>query len=304
MLYDRSQSGGPRRGVEVDDTDIYWCELTASDGNVVRGAPKNGRGPVRTLGRWYDFAFGRSLVVDDRYVYWLRPEETGLVHRVDKTGANPTTLPLPPGPDGKRFDIGPLAITDDALLLATHGCPYVLRVPKDGSPVTVWPVSPYPNLGVTTGLEMFGGLFYCANGSSIHSLDPATGAVTEIVSGQVRAGPMAMVGGDLYFVNEDRSPAETLEELALLRVGAATPAVLGSTFGFVGRLLYDEPRNALFWTTGLNWQYAEVATYGLGSASPPELLFDNQDVMGNSAADADYLYWLSEHAVTRLRKWP
>ena len=36
----------------------------------------------------------------------------------------------------------------------------------------------------------------------------------------------------------------------------------------------------------------------------PVLLLDGQNVMGDSASDADYLYWLSDYAVTRLHKWP
>jgi hypothetical protein len=50
-----SRPGAPQRGIEVDDTDVFWCEITFEEGNVVRAAPKNGAGPVRTLGRWYDF---------------------------------------------------------------------------------------------------------------------------------------------------------------------------------------------------------------------------------------------------------
>jgi hypothetical protein len=54
VLYDRAGSRpiNPRRGVEVDDRDIYWCEI--ADGNVVRAAPKSGGGAGRapiTAGR-------------------------------------------------------------------------------------------------------------------------------------------------------------------------------------------------------------------------------------------------------------
>jgi hypothetical protein len=34
------------------------------------------------------------------------------------------------------------------------------------------------------------------------------------------------------------------------------------------------------------------------------LLLDGQNIMGDSTADADYLYWQSDHAITRLHKWP
>jgi len=303
-LYDRSQFGGPRRGVEVDDTDIYWCELTAAEGNVVRAAPKDGRGPVRTLGKWYDFAFGRSLVVDQSHVYWLRPEETGALIRVNKDGTNPATIPLPGDSEGQRLDIGPLVDAADAVLVATHGCTHVMRVPKDGSPTSLWPVSPYSNAGATTGLESYDQLIYCANGPYIHTLDPATSTVTEIVSGQDHAGPMSRVGPDLYFANDDSLPSETNERLAVLRSSASEPADLGGAFGFVGRILHDAPRKTLHWVTGLHWAVANVVTYQLDSPDAPRLLFDGQDAMGSCTSDADHIYWLSEHAVTRLKKWP
>jgi hypothetical protein len=167
-------------------------------------------------------------------------------------------------------------------------------------------MSPYPNAGVTTGLESFDGLIYCANGAYIHTLDPDTGSVTEILSGQDHAGPMQKIGDNLYFANNDGLPAETHEELALLRLGAGgdPPTSLGSAFGPVGRLLYDERRRMLCWVTGLNWQFAEIVTHQLDTRDAPKVLFENQDVMGDSASDAEYLYWLSEHAVTRLEKWP
>lgn len=45
----RGGTGRPRRSLEVDATDVYWNELD-QDGMNVRAAPKNGAGPVRTLG--------------------------------------------------------------------------------------------------------------------------------------------------------------------------------------------------------------------------------------------------------------
>ena len=33
-----------------------------------------------------------------------------------------------------------------------------------------------------------------------------------------------------------------------------------------------------------------------------EMLFDKLDVMGTTAADSTYLYWLANHAVMRLKK--
>jgi len=303
ILYDRSGVGGPRRGVEVDDSDIYWCEVSAADGNVVRAAPKDGSGPVRTLGRWYDFSFGPSLVVDQAHVYWLDAEDTGRVVQVDKNGSNPKFFALPPDDAGKRLDIGPLTGTSDAIIVATHGCEKVIRVPKDGSPTSSWDVSPYDNAGATTSLRSYTDALYCANGAYIHKLDLTTGSVTPLVSSQDFAGALSLVDESLYFVN-NRGVANTGENLAVLPQGDAEVRGLGPAFGFVDQSQYDQARKVLYWTTGLNATTAEVARYQLGGTEPPELLFGSQDVMGGNASDATYLYWLSQKAVTRLQKWP
>jgi hypothetical protein len=126
--------------------------------------------------------------------------------------------------------------------------------------------------------------------------------VTEVVGGQDHAGPMVMVGGDLYFIN-DRGVANSSENLAVLPRGGVVRD-LGAAFGFVDQLEYDSARQALYWVTGLHWAVAEVVVYHLDGAFYPQLIFPAQDVMGSSASDTDYLYWLSEHAVTRLKKWP
>ena len=145
MLYGSRQA--TRRGIEVDDTDVFWCEVTLEEGNVVRAAPKNGAGPVRTLGRWYDFSTGRSLIVDEHHIYWMLPEDSGLLLRVDKDGNNPVSTPLPPGPINGRLQLGPLHDAGNAVIVATHGCKEIMRVPKDQRPLELWDLSPYPNGG-------------------------------------------------------------------------------------------------------------------------------------------------------------
>lgn len=145
VLYGSRQA--TRRGIEVDDTDVFWCEVTLEEGNVVRAAPKNGAGPVRTLGRWYDFSTGRSLIVDEHHIYWMLPEDSGSLLRVDKDGNNPVSTPLPPGPINGRLQLGPLHDAGNAVIVATHGCKEIMRVPKDQRPLELWDLSPYPNGG-------------------------------------------------------------------------------------------------------------------------------------------------------------
>jgi len=293
-----------RRGIEVDGNDVYWSEVSEREGNVVRAAPKNGSGPVRTLGQWYDFGNSRSLLVDDQHVYWLKSENTGGLLRVDKDGGNPVEIPLPADPNGGKLAIGPLAQTDDAVILATLSCSQVLSVSKDGSAITLWPLSKYPDAGGSTGLDSFDGIVYCSNGSHIHSLDPATGEVTEIVYDRQYLGALAMAGGALYFAINDNDVTKATETLGRYDAATGTATTVGPAFGTMIRLHYDDTRERLYWLTGLSLTAGNVVAYSPASSGLPELVFGGQDVQGSSAMDADYLYWASDQAVTRLHKTP
>jgi hypothetical protein len=310
IVYDRvGDVSRPRRGIEVEGPTIYWCEVSNVEGNVVRAAPKDGSGPIRTLGQWFDFAFNRSLVLDETHLYWLMPDDSRTqpqLVRVDRDGGNSTTTSIPTAGNGAKLsDFGPIAGTPDAVLLATFSCNTILRVPKDGSAIQSWTVSPYGGGGGVTGLEQFGDFIYCSNGSHIHRLDPATGAVSEMVSGQTLAGPMALINESLYFVNNDGDASPDSKD-NVARVSAAGGAAenLGPAFGSAARLLYDAPRHTIHWVTGLNFQTAKLVAYDVNASAEPVLVLNGQNVMGDSASDADYVYWLSDYAVTRLHKWP
>jgi hypothetical protein len=309
-VYDRitdEEANRPRRGIEVDGPTLYWGEYSPSAGGVVRSAPKDGSGPIRTLGQRFDFAYSRSLVVDETHVYWLNVDDTRtwpVLVRVDKDGSNPQTTPIPRfGDNVKLLDLGAIAGTPDAILLATLSCSWILRVPKDGSAIQSWAVSPYPDSGGVTGLERFGGFVYCSNGSYIHQLDPETGAVLQVVSGQKQVGPMAMIAGSIFFVNQ--SGTDKNGNLGVLSSETGQVRNLGEEPGPSGaHILYDEPRHTIYWFTGLNFQAARLAAYDVNTPEGPVLLLDGQNIMGDSAADADYLYWQSDNAITRLHKWP
>ncbi|HEX5098236.1 MAG TPA: hypothetical protein VFV94_01995 [Polyangiaceae bacterium] len=309
-VYDRitdEEANRPRRGIEVDGPTLYWGEYSPSAGGVVRSAPKDGSGPIRTLGQRFDFAYSRSLVVDETHVYWLNVDDTRtwpVLVRVDKDGSNPQTTPIPRfGDNVKLLDLGAIAGTPDAILLATLSCSWILRVPKDGSAIQSWAVSPYPDSGGVTELERFGDFIYCSNGAHIHRLDPATGAVSEIVSGQDHAGPMALIEGSLYFANNDGGTNGD-ENLALVAPNGGDVQDLGLSFGAAAHLNYDELRHSLYWVTGLSPFIGRVVAYGVGGTAAPTVLLDAQNIMGDSTADADNLYWQSDNAITRLHKWP
>jgi hypothetical protein len=309
-VYDRTINANPRRGVEVDARNLYWSEVSASDGLMVRAAPKDGSGPIRTLGKWYDFASSRSLAMDEGHVYWLRPTggtESASVElvRVDKDGQNEQTTVVPaPDPTVERPELAIILGSDDSTFVATYGCGWILRIPKDGSAIQQWPVSRFPDAGGATGLELSGTSLYCANGAFIHRLDLASGSVIQVVSGQVSTGPMALIGESLYFINNDGDASQSTDNLAAVSPDGGPVQNLGLALGSTARMLYDAPRHTIFWVTGLTPFTGEVVAFDISGTSPPRQLLDGQDVLGNSAQDEDYVYWLSDHAVTRLRKWP
>ena len=303
MLY--GQRFAVRRCLEVDETDVFWCEITPEEGNVVRAAPKSGAGPIRTLGRWYDFMATRALVVDAQHVYWLLPEGSASLVRVDKDGGNQVSTPLPPGPLNGRLDLGPLFDAGDAVIIATHVCKEILRLPKDGGELSQWTVSPYPNGGGVTGLETDGPFIYCANDEYLHRLDTSTGEASVVVSDLKHGGPLLRLERQLFIVS-NRPEIGTGENLGVIDLDAEQPVTrdLGPSFGQGIRLVHDAKRRRLYWGTGLNRYDAEIVSYQLDGSKPPEILFEKQDVYGECAGDDEYLYWVSTTAVRRLKKWP
>jgi len=302
-LYDRSQFGGPRRGVDVDDTDIFWCELTAAEGNVVRAAPKDGSGPVRTLGGWTDFGASASLVADSQHVYWLFNDgSTTSLMRGAKAGGEPTSLVLPDAVP--TLDPGPLLDAGDSVVIAEHGCGRVVRVPKDGAASTIWRASQYPPSGGVTGLELRDQVVYCGNGQRIFALDTQSEAITEFVAGQDLVGPLMLDAGNLYFINNRGDSTNRAGDLGALSLDSGTARELGDAYGNASRLLLDRPRRTIHWLVGRSATEARLAVYHLEGAGPPDVVLEGQNLAGDSASDTDYLYWLSEHAVTRLKKWP
>lgn len=304
QLYDRRPSL-ILRGGGLDERDVYWCEL-ANEGNLVKAAPKDGSGPVRTLGPWWDFEVDSMLVVDEAHVYWVRPEGTGSVMRVNKDGSGAINLPLPGAASTATatptttLDLGPIIDAGDALLVATHGCTQIIRVPKDGSATASWPLSKDRNAGGETDLERDGEQVYCSNGKFVHRLDLRTGKASVITDALSMAGPMKKIGDVLYVAN-DRPVTNTAENLASIDPDG-TVTDLGATFGNVENILYDGPRSVLLWVTGPSLSSAEIVTFHLDRSDPPELLFDHQSMNSSFTADADYIYWGADQAVMRLRK--
>ena len=303
VLYDRGTSPpiNPRRGVEVDDQDIYWCER--AEGNLVRAAAKAGGGTIRTLGEWYDFSASRSLVVDQSHAYWLRPDGTGVLVRVNKDGTEPTTFALPLLPDGTNLDLGPLEDAGASIVIATKSCSHVIDVPKSGGEPILRSVADLRPVGGATGLDADDQSFYCSHGAKIFAISRSDGSVRELAGDQFLAGPLKLVGGDLFFMDDNGDAGSPNTALRVLRGLAGSPVDLGSFQARAARFLYDESRGRFYWASGLHWAVGKVLTYEISGGAAPAVLFENQDVMGSSTSDAEYIYWLSNNAVTRLKKW-
>ena len=191
VLYARG-TGRPRRSVEVDATDVYWNEL-GQDGMKVRAAPKNGAGPVRTLGNWYDFESTRALVVDDQHVYWLRP---GVLVRVAKAGGEERSFALPAV---GAANVGLLEDWGDAILVGGHDCRHAIRMPKDGSAPKLWTISTKPVVGGVTGYGVDGSIVYCASGRFVQALDVRTGGGHRTGGRPEHGGAAAQRGGGSVF---------------------------------------------------------------------------------------------------------
>jgi streptogramin lyase len=288
----------------VDDTHLYWCEGVSSEGRFISAAPKDGTGPILTIGTWYDLSSPDNLVVDEQHVYWLFPEGTGVLRRVNKDGSDPISFPLPVTALGGRLDIGPLEDGGDALFIATHGCFQIVRMPKDGGPAQLWDISDLGNGGGGTLLGLQGQYVYCSNDDYIQRLDTTTGKVTLVVDDQRSGSPFIFIDQYMYIHANQPTPV-TPPYIGRIDLSADKPSTvnLGPSFATSGGLFYDAVRKRLYWTTGLSGTDAHIGTYALDSDAPPELLFDKQDVNGGAAMDEDYLYWMGGTGLRRLKKW-
>jgi hypothetical protein len=299
VVYERAPTGAPQRGIQVDGTDLYWSEVVSdAQGRAVSATifagPKRGGGPVRALGAWGEYQNGNSLVVDESHAYWLASRK---LMRVPKEGGAPVSLAIP---QGDTLDLGPIHDLGDAVLVGTHACRFLARVPKDGSAPQLWPLSQRTTTGGNTGLESDGTVYYCASGNQVHRLDSRTGETRELASYAGKAGPLRKVGADLYW-GDSSNPDRKGPALVLLAGGVGEPAAVAAAYGETGRLLLDSPRGKIYWMTGLDYRGCDVVAYDLQSRDTTFLARD-QDRSGDTAQDADYLYWAASHALMRIHK--
>ncbi len=126
-----------------------------------------------------------------------------------------------------------------------------------------------------------------------------------LVSDLQAGGPLLLLERQLFILS-NRQVIGTGENLGVIDLDGADPATrdLGPSFGASGHLHFDPIRRTLYWATGLSRLYGNIAAYGLDGSERPEVLFNGQDVYGDSAMDDEYFYWLSSNAVRRLKKWP
>jgi hypothetical protein len=283
-----------------DGVDLFWMEVHATEGLQVRAASKQGGGPVRTLGRWYDFTSDYTLALDDGYAYWLRDADADIVVvKVPKQGGTETVFPLPLKDDGSRIGYEVIEEAEGYLWILDAPCSHAARMNKDGSDVRLWHIVDVQYFGGVTGVTVRDGMLYCRNGPNIHELDTATGMTRDIVTEQQRVGPLLWLGDELYF-QDNHSITRTGETLRRLEPDGSVTEI-GPSFGMVPRFAYDEPNHTLFWMRGYHRSTAGLGRYVIGS-NTTELLRDDLDMMGGFVLDADYLYWLGDSDVYRMPK--
>ena len=296
VLYQRSPAI-VRRTMALDARDIFWMEVSLEYGNLVMAASKQGGGDVRTLGRWYDFGSSYSLSLDENHAYWLRPDDDGVVIKVDKQGGQETSLPILRH-DPAQSALSCIEVVGDVIWTASGGCTEIARMQTDGSNAQVWSIHDGRNGGGTTGFALHDEKVYCGNGAVIYELNPATDEIRQVVTGQNYAGALLWVSDTLYFVDYTGVVGGN-HRLKSWHLSDAEPRDLGPAFGSVVRLFYDEARNTIFWVR------AGHVGGGLARLIPggePELVLDQETVMGPEAHDADYVYWPGMTEVYRVSK--
>jgi hypothetical protein len=296
-LYDRGDQRYPQRGLVVDRTSVYWQELAVEGStrtSVVRAGPKDGRGPTRDLGPWGDYGSSAALVVDDTHVYWLYD---GKLMRASKDGAAPSELAIP---GVETLDPGPLQDAGDAIVVGSHGCRAMTRVPKDGSAPQTWPIIKPRAAGGVTGIEIDGPIYYCSNGQAVHALDTGNGQVQQIAVYAGQTGSIRKVGGDLYWT-ETSNPDTKTWSLVRLSAGSDRPVAVGPMYGEAGALLFDSSRGKLYWTTGLATRDCDAVSYDVKSQET-SFLARNLNVFGDCGQDDGFVYWIAMHAIMRVRK--
>jgi hypothetical protein len=233
-------------------------------------------------------------VLDDARAYWLANDK---LVSVRKDGTDRTELTIP---NFRQVDPGALRDGGDAIVVASHGCFFVAKIPKNGSPAQVWPVTQHAAAGGVTGLTVDGSAYYCASGAYVYRLDSSTGQVTELIQNGRYAGPMTKVGADLYWI--DFGPPDTnAPALETLAAGATQSSSLAPAYGEVGSLMFDAKRMSLYWITGLATHGCDAVVYDL-QAKRTTFLARDLNEMGDTAMDDDYVYWSAYNAVMRVPK--
>jgi hypothetical protein len=324
LLYEISEEGPGAQlfDLHVDQDGVYWVQKA---GRLFRGSLDGTAEPVQ-IGKFQGTLGGDCIRSDDKYVYFVGG---ALLERWPKAGAACESESVCPDVQSTRLLFehqggpGPLAVDDQYVYYATHGCAAVTRYDKErfeGADVFITLPSNGPGNGPTT-LAVDGRDIYCAAWGSIFKVpwwdedepridgsDPAI----RLVSSDRRIWSMALSDEYVYWA-EYAEVGDTISFGRLPR-GGGPPEVIDPPPGLFGssvsrRIVYDPHHRALLFGAGAMSTEATALNPGvfIASLSSDDLswrFYARELPTGYFAIDDQFLYWTSQHLVSSIQRMP
>lgn len=283
VLYQRAAR--PQKALEVDETHIYWNEADG-DGLRFMAAPKDGSGPVETLGEWSgDDVQKAPLATDSESVYWRY--DTKII-RLNKATRTLTEIDV-----GSRW--GSLLVDEDALYTSGRDCAGIILVNKETLEIVKITI---PNGGGgSASLTMDRDDVICSHGQFIHAISKKDRSVRDIArddrfvdTGLYGFGPVASDGETLFWLNLPPTLGTDTESLERRRKAGGSVEVL-AVFGrrAGSHLRFDAARGRLY-TIAKNPAGTPLLSYSIANHELQELA-TKQPASGGITFDSKYIYW-------------
>lgn len=285
ILYAYAESVGADE-VMVDDTDIFW-----SNGANLFAAPKNGSGPVRTMGPTGMWHATLQLAQDKEHVYWVQESNVVQTHKHTNVSRS-----IPFG----EFDPlgGAIAVYGDIAYVADVGCHHLSRVNLIESTADVVKLNSPGVQGLGGNLAITEHAQFCSGGENGQVLrrDATTGEVKRVVQtepGKRGVVAITVVDNTLFWVEVPLLLSETEQALySIAQDGSGTPTHLETSEGNVTSRLLAKGQT-LYWV-GAGLQRFDLQT------NEHRRLTQNAGWRADLALDSDYAYWVWPGYVYRV----
>jgi hypothetical protein len=315
-LYDAAGEEGPGRelfDVHVDADGVYWGQKA---GRLFRGSLDGTATPMQ-IGK-FQGALADTIRSDDKFVYFV--SGTAL-SRWPKGGGACQSYSLCPEVlnTGLLFEHqggpGPLAVDEQFVYHAVHGCPAIRRYDKERFEATDLFIT-LPNDGPGNGpttLLVDGREIYCAAWGSIFKLpwwDEDDGRIdgadpdVRVATSQRRIWAIAMSEEHVYW-SEYAEPGDTVSFGRLPRAGGPpetiTPPPGVFTYAVSQRMLYDPHRRVIWFAasampTDATWMTPGMFVASLSTDDLSWRFYAREIPTGYFAIDDQFLYWTSQQA--------